>query len=251
MIAFNNGFHPKFKIEQYAEMFSRIHARYPELTFYSMTVAEFIFCCKLSRLSYKEGLTLLKSSGVQWITGGGAEVLAESFRKRHSPGKYTVAEYYKAQQAILESGVGSTATMVIGFDETLDERWEHLEGLRAFQAKMPFLPSFLCWTYKPYHTALGGKEISDQEYGKWLAICRIYLDNIPHIRTSVLTKNAGALMGLLYGADDFDLPSEDQVTQAAGATIDLEFERILDGTRALGLEPKLRGAFICREPLPR
>jgi cyclic dehypoxanthinyl futalosine synthase len=98
------------------------------------------------------------------------------------------------------------------------------------------MPSFLCWTYKPFNNELGGQEISTQEYLRWLAICRIYLDNFEHVRTSVLTKNSDALLGLRYGADDFDLPTEDEVTQKAGATISLEFDQILKAGRELGFK---------------
>ena len=83
--------------------------------------------------------------------------------RRHSKFKYTVAEYFAAQRAILEAGLKTTATMVIGFDETLDERIEHLERTRAFQDEVLIdggLASFLCWTYKPYFTQLGGIEIT-------------------------------------------------------------------------------------------
>ena len=68
---------------------------------------------------------------MRWITGGGSEILTEDFRRRHSKFKYTVAEYFAAQRAIVEAGLNTTATMVIGFDETLDERIEHLERTRA------------------------------------------------------------------------------------------------------------------------
>ena len=102
------------------------------------------------------------------------------------------------------------------------------------------LASFLCWTFKPYFTQIGGIEISTAEYLRHLALCRIYLDNIPRIRTSVLTQNQRALEGLNYGADDFDLPIEDEVTQKAGATISLDFERILNYARELGYEPEYR-----------
>ena len=83
-----------------------------------------------------------------------------------------------------------------------------------------------------------------EDYLRWLAVCRIYLDNFVHIRTSVLTRNEDALRGLLYGADDFDLPTEDEVTQKAGAKISHQFERILQAARDLGFEPQHRG------PLP-
>jgi cyclic dehypoxanthinyl futalosine synthase len=138
--------------------------------------------------------------------------------------------------------------MVIGFDETIDERLDHLERLRAFQDQAVErgggrLPSFLCWTYKPWNTDLGGQEVSTREYLRWLAICRIFLDNIPNIRTSVLTRNEDAMLGLRFGANDFDLPTEDEVTTKAGATISLEFEKILASARRLGFTPEKRAPF--------
>ena len=174
------------------------------------------------------------------ITGGGSEILTEDFRARHSKFKYTVKEYFEAQGAIVAAGLKTTATMVIGFDESIDERLEHLERTRQFQDETGGLASFLCWTFKPYFTQIGGIEISTAEYLRHLALCRIYLDNVPRIRTSVLTQNQQALGGLSYGADDFDLPIEDEVTQKAGATISLDFEKILNYARELGFEPAYR-----------
>lgn len=248
LVGFNGGFNPKLRIHDYAELFAGVRERYgSELEFYEMTVAEFMFTCKLSKVTYDEGARILRDSGTRWVTGGGAEILDDAFRMRHSPGKYKVADYFKAQKALLTAGLGSTATMVIGFDETLDERLNHLEALRAFQDETDGgLTSFLCWTYKPWNNELGGQELSTREYLRWLAVCRIYLHNIRHIRTSVLTKNEDALQGLAFGANDFDLPTEDEVTQKAGATISLDFERILSAARALGFTPVMRPAFPLR-----
>ena len=171
-------------------------------------------------------------------------------RKRHSPGKFTVKQYYEAQQAVIEGGLGTTSTMVIGFDETLDERFEHLEQLRNFQNQMGGkIPSFLCWTYKPYNNELGGQEVSHEEYLRWLAVSRIYLDNILSIRTSVLTRNEKAFEGFNYGANDFDLPVEDEVTQKAGATISHDFATLLELCAESGFKPVKREPFPCLRSL--
>lgn len=247
LVGFNGGFHPKLKLRDYAELFSKLRQRYADrLEFYEMTVAEFMFSCKLSKLSYHEGAAILKAHGTRWVTGGGAEVLDNGFRKRHSPGKYTTEDYYLAQRALLETGIGSTATMVIGFDETLEERLNHLESLRLFQDSVADNPltSFLCWTYKPYNTEIGGQEITTREYLRWLAISRLYLDNFVHIRTSVLTRNQDALRGLLFGANDFDLPTEDEVTQKAGATISHDFSEILAFGENQGFKLRERQPFV-------
>lgn len=228
LVGFNGGFHPDLRVSDYTDLFAEVRRRYPTLAFYEMTVAEFMFVTKRTGLTYAESARRFAAAGTRWITGGGAEILTDSFRLRHSPGKYKVEDYYDAQRAILDAGMGSTATMVIGFDETLDERLAHLDRLRTFQADTGArMPSFLCWTYKPWNNDLGGDEIDTAEYLRWLAVSRIFLDNIPHIRASVLTQNERALEGLLYGADDFDLPTEDEVTQKAGAVVTHDFDHVL------------------------
>lgn len=248
LAAFNGGFNPHLPLEYYCELFAAIRARYGErLEFYALTVAEFLYLADHAKLTLAEAAERLKAAGVRWITGGGSEILTEDFRRRHSRFKYTVAEYFAAQRAILAAGLKTTATMVIGFDETIEERVEHLDRTRAFQDEVLAeglagggLASFLCWTYKPYFTQMGGIEITTAEYLRHLALSRIYLDNVVRVRTSVLTQNERALEGLLYGADDFDLPIEDEVTQKAGATVSLDFERILNVARELGFAPAYR-----------
>jgi len=244
MVGFNGGFHPDLGVSHYTQLFSDVRARYPHISFYEMTVAEFMFVAKRSKVSYAEAAKAFADCGTKWITGGGAEVLDDAFRLRHSPGKYKVEDFYDAQQAILDAGMGSTGTMVIGFDETLDERMNHLERLRRFQDDNGGrLTSFLCWTYKPYNTEAGGQEVELREYLRWLAICRIFLDNIVHLRTSVLTRNADALQGLSWGANDFDLPTEDEVTQKAGATISHAFEEVLAAGERAGFSLTYRQPF--------
>ncbi|HEX6508349.1 MAG TPA: radical SAM protein [Chloroflexota bacterium] len=241
LVAFNGGFNPHLPLDYYCDLFHAIRERYGDrIEFYALTIAEFMYLTDHARLSYAAAAERFKAAGVRWITGGGSEILTEDFRRRHSKFKYTVAEYFEAQRALIDSGLRTTATMVIGFDETIDERIEHLERTRAFQDETSGLASFLCWTYKPYFTQLGGIEIGTPEYLRHLALSRIYLDNIPRIRTSVLTQNERALEGLRYGADDFDLPVEDEVTQKAGATISLQFDKLLNVARGLGFEPSYR-----------
>ncbi len=245
LVAFNGGFNPALPLSYYCDLFAAIRARYGDsVEFYALTIAEFLYLADHARLTLAEAAARLRSSGVRWITGGGSEILTEAFRARHSKFKYTVNQYFEAQRAILSAGLKTTATMVIGFDETLDERLEHLERTRNFQDETGGLASFLCWTFKPYFTPLGNQlgeiEITTAEYLRHLALSRIFLDNVPRIRTSVLTQNERALEGLRFGADDFDLPVEDEVTQKAGATISLDFDRILNYAHRLGFQPEYR-----------
>jgi cyclic dehypoxanthinyl futalosine synthase len=250
LVAFNGGFNPALPLSYYCDLFAAVRARYGDrVEFYALTIAEFMYLADHARLDYAATANRFKDAGVRWITGGGSEILTEDFRRRHSKFKYTVAQYFQAQRAIVDAGLRTTATMVIGFDETIEERLEHLERTRQFQDQTGGLASFLCWTFKPYFTPLGGKlggiEIGTHEYLRHLALSRIYLDNVPRIRTSVLTQNERALEGLLYGADDFDLPVEDEVTQKAGATISLQFDKILAYASSLGFAPTYRS--VARE----
>ncbi len=241
LAAFNGGFNPHLPLSYYCDLFRAIRDRYGNrLEFYALTIAEFMYLADHAKLTYAEAAGRFLAAGVRWITGGGSEILTEDFRKRHSKFKYTVAQYFAAQRALVQAGLRTTATMVIGFDETFEERLEHLDRTRRFQDETGGLASFLCWTFKPYFTTIGGIEISTGEYLRHLALSRIFLDNIPHIRTSVLTQNERALEALQYGADDFDLPIEDEVTQKAGATISLNFDRILTVARDLGFTPTYR-----------
>ncbi|MDP9052602.1 MAG: radical SAM protein [Acidobacteriota bacterium] len=247
LAGFNGGFNPHLPLDYYCDLFAAIRDRYGDrLEFYALTIAEFMYLADHADLPYHAAAERFKAAGVRWITGGGSEILTEDFRRRHSKFKYTVAQYFEAQHALVDAGLRTSATMVIGFDETIAERIEHLERTRTFQDELTAaghataLSSFLCWTFKPYFTQLGGIEITTDEYLRHLALSRIYLDNIPRIRTSVLTQNERALEGLLYGADDFDLPIEDEVTQTAGATICLNFDKMLAAARSLGFTPTYR-----------
>jgi cyclic dehypoxanthinyl futalosine synthase len=243
LVAFNGGFNPKLPLDFYCDLFAAVRERYGDrVEFYALTIAEFVYLADRAGLSHAEAAARLRDAGVHWVTGGGSEILTEDFRKRHAKFKYTVREYFEAQRAIVEAGMRTTATMVIGFDETLEERLEHLQRTRDFQDETGGLFSFLCWTYKPYGTAFGGREITPREYWRHIALSRIFLDNVKHVRTSVLTQNEEAFRALDYGADDFDLPIEDEVTQKAGATIELDLESLLEIPRRLGYRVEYRRA---------
>jgi cyclic dehypoxanthinyl futalosine synthase len=243
LVGFNGGFNPKLPLDFYCDLFRSVRERYGEsMEFYALTIAEFMYLADRAELAYADAADRLRDAGVHWVTGGGSEILTEDFRSRHAKFKYTVEQYFDAQRAIVESGMRTTATMVIGFDETLDERLEHLQRTRDFQEETGGLFSFLCWTYKPYGTPLGGREIEAREYWRHMALCRIFLDNVKHLRTSVLTQNEEAFRALDFGADDFDLPIEDEVTQKAGARIELDLDALLEVPRRLGYSVEYRRA---------
>ena len=105
LVGFNGGFNPKLPLDYYCDLFASVRERYGErVEFYALTVAEFVFLADRAGLSYAEAAARLRDAGVHWVTGGGSEILTEDFRKRHAKWKYTVADYFEAQKAIVESG---------------------------------------------------------------------------------------------------------------------------------------------------
>lgn len=246
LVCFNGGFNPSLSLDDHAALFFAIRERYRDaVAVYALTIAEFIFLADRARVPYIDAARMLSEAGVRWITGGGAEILTNDFRRRHSRMKYSVEEFFAAQRAVLSAGIKTTATMVIGFDETLDERLEHLKRTRDFQDETGGLSSFLCWTYKSANTVLGGEEIGPAEYLRHIALSRIVLDNIAHIRTSVLTMNTAAFRALDYGADDFDIALEDEVTETAGARVQTDVDAVLDIPKRMGYQLAYRGRWAC------
>src|SRR5213595_2406054 len=115
LVGFNGGFNPRLPLDYYCDLFAAVRERYGErVEFYALTVAEFMYLADRAGLSYPETAARLRDAGVHWVTGGGSEILTEDFRARHAKWKYTVADYIEAQRAVVESGMKTTATMVIG-----------------------------------------------------------------------------------------------------------------------------------------
>ncbi len=246
VVAMEGGFNPKLRIDHYENLFRAVRKRYGDtIEIYGPTIVEVIFIARSSRISLEEALVRLKDAGLRWIPGGGAEILTDEWRKKLSPKKYTVKEYLDGMELAQRLGFGTTATMVIGFGETIRDRIDHLRVIRELQDKTGGLAtggfaSFLLWTYQPQNTVLGGKVADNDDYLRTLAISRLYLDNIPVIRASFLTQHDKGPLALTSGAHDFDIPLEDQVTQLAGAKIEREVEKVLGWVREAGIEPVKR-----------
>lgn len=244
MVAMEGGFHPKLKVEHYEDLFRAMRARYGDaIEIYGPTIVEAIWIAKSSKISLEECLKRLMAAGLRWIPGGGAEILTDDWRRKLSPNKYSVADYIDGMRTAQTLGMGTTATMVIGFGEDHAARVEHLQHIRNLQDETGGFTSFLCWTYQSVNTALGGDVTGNDDYLRTMAVSRLYLDTIPHLRASVLTQHENGPEALLYGANDFDIPLEDQVTQLAGATIEQDSEQVLNWVRARGLSPTRRPPF--------
>lgn len=248
LVAMEGGFNPYLKLDHYEAMFRAVRARYgAQIEIYGPTIVEVLFIARSSRVPLEDTLRRLWDAGLHWIPGGGAEILTDAWRAQLSPKKYTVQEYLDAMRTAQRLGFGTTATMVIGFGETWADRIEHLRHIRTLQDETGGFASFLLWTYQPDHTALQGARIADAEYLRTMALARLYLDNIPMLRSSILTQRAAGAEALRCGAHDFDVPLEDQVTQLAGATIEAETDTVLHWVRAQGLTPTMRRPLAARQ----
>ncbi len=245
LAAFNGGFNPHLPLDYYCDLFSAIRASLRRrLEFYALTIAEFMYLADHAKLELRRSRRALQS---RRRALDHRRRLRDPHRRLPPPPQQVQIHRRRILRRPARPRRSRPAHLRHhGHRLRRDHR-------RAHRAPRPHprlpgpsgrnpdgLASFLCWTYKPYFTQLGGIEVTTSEYLRHLALSRIYLDNIPRIRTSVLTQNERALEGLLYGADDFDLPIEDEVTQKAGATISLNFERLLDHARKLGFTPEYR-----------
>ncbi|MBI1908820.1 MAG: radical SAM protein [Deltaproteobacteria bacterium] len=241
LVAMEGGFNPDLKIDHYEKLFQAVRRRYgASIEIYGPTSVEILYIANHSQISVEEALSRLWDSGLRWIPGGGAEILTPGWRKKLSPRKYSIEQYFRVMELARKKGFGTTATMVIGFGEDNKARLEHLARLREFQDKDGNFASFLCWTYQPDNTVLAGGRVSNEEYLKTIAISRLFLDNIPHIRASLLTEGEAGVKALLCGADDFDIPLEDQVTEKAGVNLETNIPRVLGWLESLGLQPVRR-----------
>jgi cyclic dehypoxanthinyl futalosine synthase len=198
-------------------MLRHIKERYP-IWVHGFSASEVSFIAKVSKLSLEETLKRLNQAGLDSIPGAGAEILVERVRKIIAPKKTTTDEWLGVMHTAHQMGLRTTATMMFGHVETLEERIEHLERLRQLQDETRGFTAFICWTFQPDHTPMGGKKTSTVDYLKTLAISRIYLDNFDHFQASWVTQGPKiGQLSLQFGVDDFgSVMIEENVVRAAG-----------------------------------
>jgi cyclic dehypoxanthinyl futalosine synthase len=245
------GMHPKLSIDFYENLFSDLKGRYPDVRLHALGPPEIVHLAKMEKLTYKTVLKRLVTAGMDSLPGAGAEILVDRVRKILSPVKCTVAEWLDVMKAAHELNLTTSATMMFGHVETLEERLQHMVSLRNLQAHKPqghkgFL-SFIPWPFQDEGTVLKKKsgvtnKVTPEEYIRMIAISRIMLPNIPNIQASWLTvgKDTGQLC-LHAGANDFgSIMIEENVVSKAGAFHKFDAEGIQQAIREAGFEPQLR-----------
>jgi cyclic dehypoxanthinyl futalosine synthase len=191
----------------------------------------------------REVISEFKKAGLGSMPGGGGEILVDRVRKKISPLKINTDQWLEVMQVAHELGLKSSATMMFGHVETVEERIEHLQRIRDQQERSGGFTAFICWTFQPQHTVLKVKQpTSVAEYLRMQALARIFLDNVDNIQSSWVTQGPSiGQVALKYGANDFgSVMMEENVVSAAGTTFRLNAAEIESLIRDAGYEPHRR-----------
>jgi cyclic dehypoxanthinyl futalosine synthase len=234
------GHHPDLGVDYYEDLFSSIKARYP-IHLHALSPSEIQHAARRSKVSIPEALTRLRDAGLDSLPGGGAEILVDRVRKIISPKKTTSAEWLGVMRDAQRIGMSTTATMMYGHVETLEERVEHMRRIRELQDETRGFRAFISWTFQRDGNRLGdvvpeGVRPTSFDYLLTQAVSRIYLDNVDHIQSSWVTQGMKVgQVALSFGADDMgSVMIEENVVSAAGTTHRATAEDFVRAIKALG-----------------
>jgi cyclic dehypoxanthinyl futalosine synthase len=238
------GHHPDLGIDYYEDLFGSIKARY-RIHLHALSPPEVQHIARRSKLTTPETLTRLRDAGLDSLPGGGAEILVDRVREVISPKKTKAAEWLDVMRAAHGLGMSTTATMMYGHVETLEERVEHLRRIRELQDETRGFRAFISWTFQPDGTRLAAQVShypTSLEYLLTQAVSRIYLDNVDHIQSSWVTQGLKVgQVALGFGADDMgSVMIEENVVSAAGTTHRASTEDFIRLIKALGKTPVQR-----------
>jgi cyclic dehypoxanthinyl futalosine synthase len=237
------GHNPDIPIEWYENLFRQVKARYSEFRLHALSPPEVIHISRLSQLPVPVVIDRLVRSGLDSIPGGGAEILVDRVRKiLNCYGKATADEWLGVMRHAHHAGLRTTATMMYGTVETIEERLEHLLRLRALQDETGGFTAFITWSYQPQHTDLGGTEATGVEYLRTLAIARLVLDNFDNLQASWVTQGGKVgQLSLAYGANDMgSVMIEENVVRAAGAEYCMDEFEVVRNIENAGFAAKRR-----------
>ncbi|MGA2271054.1 MAG: cyclic dehypoxanthinyl futalosine synthase [Bryobacteraceae bacterium] len=243
-VLMQGGLHPDLKIEWYEDLFRSIKQRFP-IHLHCLSAPEVANIAEVSGLSLRDTIRRLMDSGLDSIPGGGAEILDDAVRHRISRLKCSTQEWIDVHRTAHQLGMRTTATMMFGCGETLEQRMNHLELVRNLQEETGGFTAFIPWTFQRANTALAHfvkEEATAVEYLQTLAISRIYLDNIENVQSSWVTQGLKTCqLGLRFGGNDVgSIMIEENVVAAAGAhhrATEEELRRII---RDAGFIPRQR-----------
>lgn len=245
------GHHPDLGLEFYTSLFRQLKSLYPQLKLHALGPPEVAHICKKEKMSHTDVLKALKEAGLDSLPGAGAEILNDRVRRMISKGKCTGREWLDIMRAAHQLNITTSATMMFGHVETLEERFEHLVWIRQVQSEKPrdakgFI-AFIPWPFQDEGTLLRRlkgirNRVTADEYIRMIALSRLMLPNIENIQASWLTVGkATAQMCLYAGANDFgSIMIEENVVSAAGAPHRFTSRTIQEAIAEAGFTPRLR-----------
>ena len=237
------GHNPDLPLEWYEDLFRAVKTRYQAFRLHALSPPEVIHISRLSRLAVPAVIERLVAAGLDSIPGGGAEILVDRVRKLlNCYGKATADEWLDVMGHAHRAGLRTTATMMYGTVETLEERLEHVFRLRDVQDETGGFTAFIAWSYQPEHTELGGGEATGIDYLRTLAIARLVLDNFDNLQSSWVTQGGKVgQLSLAFGANDMgSVMIEENVVRAAGASYCMDEIEIVRNIENAGFAPKRR-----------
>jgi len=251
-ILLQGGHNVELKIDYFEDLFNKIKERF-DIKLHALSPPEIVHTSKISKISITETLKRLHAAGLDSIPGGGAEILVNRVRQIISPAKCTTDEWLNVMSKAHQMEIPTTATMMFGHVETLEERVEHLIRLREQQDRTGGFTAFIAWSMQPGNNPLGsqlsGTKATGLEYLKTLAISRIVLDNFDNIQSSWVTQGPKiGQMSLFYGANDMgSVMIEENVVKEAGASFRMtenEIRRLIEDGGFIPQKRNMRYEFV-------
>ncbi len=248
-VLMQGGLHPDLPLEWYTGLLRELKTRYG-IHLHCFSPPELHHLANITELGVEGLLKELRAAGLDSIPGGGGEILVDEIRRKRRTHCMT-EEWLNVMEVAHQLGIPTTATMMFGMGETRDQRLMHLERLRDLQDRQPGFVSFIPWTLQPDNVPIGKvfpDRVPGTEYLRWLAIGRLYLDNIPNVQVSWLTQGLDiGRMGLHYGANDIGSTMiEENVISPAGAHHKATEEMLKEAVIAEGFTPLKRKADYVR-----
>jgi cyclic dehypoxanthinyl futalosine synthase len=237
------GHNPDLPLTWYEDLFRAIKQRYPDFKLHALSPPEVIHLSRLSQIGVATVIDRLIAAGLDSVPGGGAEILVDRVRRLlHCYGKATADEWLDVMRHAHTRGLRTTATMMYGTVETLEERIEHMMRLRELQDESGGFTAFITWSFQPGHTELGGIEATGIDYLRTLAVARIVLDNFDNLQASWVTQGGKVgQLSLAYGANDMgSVMIEENVVRAAGAAYCMDEIEIVRNVEDAGFVPMRR-----------
>ena len=241
-ILMQGGHHPKLSKQWYLDLLSHLKEKFPQVNIHGFSPSEFVAFAEFFREPVEQIIRDFRAAGLGSIPGGGGEILVDRVRQRISPLKAMSDDWLGVMEVAHRLGLNSSATMMFGHVETIEDRIEHLERLRVQQDRTKGFTAFICWTFQAEHTKLKAPTVGAHEYLRTQALSRIYLDNFPNVQSSWVTQGQEiGQVALKFGANDLgSIMIEENVVSQAGTTFRMTVADMQRLIRELGYEPRQR-----------